>query len=66
LGKPMQAAISTLEIALDVLLTNEPINRAEGNVEQADFEAKSAEDIRKAVECLSACAAWGAKVSAAA
>jgi hypothetical protein len=52
LGKPMQAAISTLEIALDVLLTNEPINRAEGNVEQADFEAKNAEDIRKALAAL--------------
>lgn len=35
----MQAAIIVLQSALDTMETNEPINRAEGNVEQADLEA---------------------------
>lgn len=48
----MQAAITTLEIALDTLAHNEPINRAEGKVEQADFEKKQAEEIRRALATL--------------
>jgi hypothetical protein len=48
----MQAAISTLEIALDILKNNEPINRAEGNVEQADLEARNAAEIEVALVVL--------------
>ena len=48
----MKAAIIELEIALDVLTTNEPINRAEGKIEQADSEASKAAEISKAIACL--------------
>lgn len=48
----MQAAITTLEIALEVLETNEPINRQEGNLEQAELELVSAQEIREALEVL--------------
>lgn len=50
----MQAAIIQLEIYLNVLETNEPINREEGNIEQADQEAANAKEIRKALEVLKA------------
>lgn len=50
----MQAAITQLEIALDVLVTNEPINRERGDIEQADLEARSAAEIRQAIDVLKA------------
>lgn len=50
----MIAAISNLEIYLDILVTNEPINRSEGNVEQADLELKNAEEVREALGILKA------------
>ena len=33
---------------------NEPINRREGNIEQADLEAANAESYRKAIKVLKA------------
>lgn len=48
----MTAAIATLEVALQTLETNEPINRAEGNIAQADLEAKNAVEIRQALDLL--------------
>lgn len=53
----MDAAIATLEISLSVLETNEPINRARGDVDQADLEAESAAQTRKALEILRAASA---------
>lgn len=50
----MQAAITQLEIALDVLVTNEPINRERGDIEQADLEARNAAEIRQAIDVLKA------------
>ena len=50
----MKAAIAQLEISLSALETNEPINRAEGNEEQADLEATNAADIRQALAVLAA------------
>jgi hypothetical protein len=50
----MKAAITQLQISLDVLTTNEPINRAEGNTEQADLEAANAAEIRRAIAVLEA------------
>ena len=49
---PVAAAITALEVTRDTLETNEPINRAEGNDEQADLEAKSAEEVKQAIEVL--------------
>jgi hypothetical protein len=48
----MNAAITQLEVTLDVLETNEPINRAEGNIAQADLEATNAAEIRDALGVL--------------
>lgn len=48
----MQAAINQLEIYLDVLETNEPINRAEGKIEQADLEKQNAIEVRAALDKL--------------
>ena len=48
----MNAAIAQLEISLEALENNEPINRKEGNEEQADLEAKNAEEIRQALVIL--------------
>lgn len=48
----MSAAITQLEIALDIVTTNEPINRAEENVAQADLELANAADYKKAIEVL--------------
>lgn len=50
----MNAAIDELTIALDVMETNEPINRARGNAEQADLEAANAADFRQALAVLKA------------
>ena len=46
------AAITQLEVTLNVLETNEPIHRAEGNIEQADLEVASAVEIRHALGVL--------------
>lgn len=48
----VSAAIVQLQIALDVVTTNEPINRAEGKVEQADLERDNAEQFRNAIGVL--------------
>lgn len=57
-SKPMydsvQAGITTLEIALGVVTTNEPINRAAGNIEQADLEARNALEFSEALTLLRA------------
>lgn len=50
----MQAAIIHLSIALETMETNEPINRARGNNEQADLEARNASEIRQALAVLKA------------
>lgn len=50
----LDLARAVLDSHLETLLNNEPINRAEGNVEQADLEAQSAESIRKALSILDA------------
>lgn len=48
----MNAAITQLEVSLDVLETNEPINREAGKIDQADLEAAHAAEIRDALEFL--------------
>ncbi len=45
-------AVATLQQALDVAQTNEPINRAEGNTEQADLETEVAASIKEAIAIL--------------
>ena len=50
----MNAAVTYLETSLNVLETNEPINRAEGNIEQADLEAVSILQIKEGIEVLRA------------
>ena len=46
------AAVAHLEVYLDALETNEPINRDLGNVEQADLEAANACQVRSAIRML--------------
>lgn len=48
----MKHAITILTNALDVVETNEPINRREGNFEQADLEFATANEIRLALQIL--------------
>ena len=50
--RPMNHAITTLEIALRTAENNEPINRREGKVEQADLENQVVIDIRRALAIL--------------
>lgn len=50
----MNAAINELEIVLSTLENNEPINRAEGNIDQADLEHANATEIRTALGVLRA------------
>lgn len=50
----MNAAISELEISLETLETNEPINRKEGKIAQADLEAVNAAEIRQGLRLLKA------------
>lgn len=45
-------AIAELDIALDVVTTNEPINRAEGDDAQADLELEAADSYEQAIEYL--------------
>ncbi len=48
----MEHAITQLEIALDIVETNAPINEAEGNLEQAQLERECAASYRAAIEKL--------------
>lgn len=48
----VELAVAALEQSLSVVETNEPINRAEGNIEQAQLEAETAESIREAITVL--------------
>jgi hypothetical protein len=50
----VMAAIAQLEVALDVVANNEPINRKAGNIEQADLEASNAAQFRNAIHYLKA------------
>jgi len=50
----MKHVIAQLEIHLDVMTTNEPINRTKGKTEQADLEAVTASEIRQALAILKA------------
>lgn len=45
-------AIIQLEISLDIVETNAPINEARGNHKQAEYERKVAASIRAALEKL--------------
>lgn len=47
-------AVASLEVALSVVQTNEPINRARGDIEQADLERDVAESVVEALEVLKA------------
>lgn len=49
----MEDAINILQISLHTMENNEPINRAEGNIAQADLEARTAASIRQAIAVLS-------------
>lgn len=51
-SKPFGPAINELLVSLDTVETNEPINRREGNVKQADIESETARSIRKAIPVL--------------
>lgn len=48
------AAIAELYSSLDVVETNEPINRSSGNIPQAKLEHRNAESFRRAIEILEA------------
>jgi Zn finger protein HypA/HybF involved in hydrogenase expression len=48
----MEQAITQLEIALEVVETNAPINEAEGNLEQVQLERECAASYRAAIERL--------------
>ena len=47
-------ALATLQIALDTVETNYPINLAEGNLDQAELEERAAESFRAAITMLEA------------
>ena len=48
----IEAALTLLEIAYNILVNNSPINRAEGNIEQAELEEANAEQIETALQIL--------------
>lgn len=48
----LSAAMATLQIALDTVENNAPINEAAGKVEQANLERENAESFRKALAIL--------------
>lgn len=50
----MKHVIAQLEINLDVMTTNEPINRNRGDEDQANLEAVTASEIRQALAILKA------------
>lgn len=45
-------AINQLKVSLDVMKTNEPINRREGKIAQADLERTNARSFRSAIKTL--------------
>lgn len=49
----MHAATTYLSVALKTLETNEPINRREGNLDQANLEKASIVEIREGLAILS-------------
>lgn len=53
-AEPVSPAVAELGKALSVVENNEPINRAEGNDEQADLEARTAESLKAAIKVLTA------------
>lgn len=48
------AAVSALQNYLHVLETNEPINRVQGDTEQADLQARCAAEVRQALAIIQA------------
>jgi hypothetical protein len=48
----IEPAVVELEIKLDVMKTNEPINRKEGKVAQANLEKANAKSFEKAIGIL--------------
>jgi len=50
----LEPAVSELKRSMETLLNNEPINRKEGNVRQANLERNNAQSFGKAIEVLSA------------
>lgn len=48
----LEPAIGELKRSMDVLLNNEPINRREGNVRQANLERNNAQSFRQAISVL--------------
>ncbi len=54
LGSKRAMKMDATEVALDTLKNNEPINRAEGNTEQADLELSAAASFRHAIALLKA------------
>ncbi len=47
-----KAAINELENALEIVITNEPINEERGDIEQARLERENAVSFRAAIELL--------------
>lgn len=50
--KMVTPAIASLKVALDTVKTNEPINRQEGNIDQANLERTNAKSYRMAIKSL--------------
>lgn len=48
----MRTAIEYLKITLEILKTNEPINRAEGNLSQADMEKHDIGELERVIGYL--------------
>lgn len=53
LASPYLSAIEALRVDLHTVKTNEPINRKEGNVGQANLERDNAKSYRMAIRTLS-------------
>lgn len=60
----MKAAVSALELYRNTLKTNEPINRAEGNIEQADAEAANLVEVEAALARLAGGNTFGDAIAA--
>lgn len=50
----MKAVASVLTAQLEVVTTNEPINRELGNIDQANLEAETAKELREAISEIEA------------
>lgn len=48
----IEPAVVELNIKLDTMRTNEPINRKEGNISQADLERENAKSYQTAIDIL--------------